>query len=140
MVCSPCHSGPECRSQPIRAGQPPHAKERTIPRKGQPVLGSTWLNAPQLEKSTDAWAAFSRSAPSRFGVTRGQFSKEFRYWRQLLTAISQAPSRWKAKAPLRTSLKGAASHERQRACYATQPRTGLSSLLTKSLLRDHPTA
>ena len=50
-------------------------------RKGadDPAKRSTraWLNAPQLEKSTDAWAAFSRSAPSRFGVTRGQFSKKF---------------------------------------------------------------
>src|SRR3954469_8703112 len=47
MFCSPCHSGPECRSQPIRAGQPPHAKERTIPRKGQPVLGTkpTWRSS-----------------------------------------------------------------------------------------------
>src|SRR3954469_20980592 len=74
-------------------------------------------------------AAFSRSAPSRFGVTRGQFSKKFPILAATTYRVSQtartAPSRWKAKAPLRTCLKGAASHERQRACYATQPRTGL---------------
>src|SRR5215207_4833261 len=32
-----CHGGPESRSQPIRAGQQPQVKERTIPRKGQPM-------------------------------------------------------------------------------------------------------
>src|SRR5215207_7629207 len=33
-----CHGSPESRSQPIRAGQPPQEKERTIPRKGQSML------------------------------------------------------------------------------------------------------
>src|SRR5690242_8440021 len=36
-------------------------------------------------------AAFSSSAPSRFGATRGQFFKKFRHWRKRLTAPRNRP-------------------------------------------------
>src|SRR3954465_15781570 len=56
MVYPPCRCGPESRSQPIRAGQQPQKKERTIPRKGQPMFGAR--GRPSVEKSNEPWATF----------------------------------------------------------------------------------
>src|SRR3954454_24233598 len=41
-------------------------------------------------------------------------------WSSSATELQHGGS-WNAKAPLRSRLRGAASHERQQACYATRP-------------------
>ena len=63
-------------AQPIRAGRQPQEKEQTIPRKRQPVFGSTCSSE---EKWSEPWATSSRSAISRFDVVRGQLFNDTRF-------------------------------------------------------------